>query len=322
MPKQILLSICIPTYNRGYVLNDTLERITNDPEFDDEVEIIISDNCSTDDTVSVVSKYQQIHDNIRYYCNDKNVKDLNFMRALSYGNGEYLKLINDYIYFLPGGLKYMKSCIRANLKSERPLFFIEKVRKHLRGDDVSCHSLDDFIYSVSYFSTWIANFGCWRKDFYAVTNKERFLNLLLMQVDWLYRIVSINKGCLICTGKIIAKSSLDLGKRGGYNYVQVHVANYYKIMYSYVEEGKLSLRTYNLDRKYTLRRYRSRLINALAFRNKGFNFETKNSYLVLWRHYREFPALYMLLALCLFLRALTVCYLIVSYPCRYIRNKL
>ena len=46
----ILLSLCIPTYNRVETLTVMLERVVHDPDFDEEVEIVISDNCSTDDT--------------------------------------------------------------------------------------------------------------------------------------------------------------------------------------------------------------------------------------------------------------------------------
>ena len=38
-----LLSICIPTYNRAEVLNATLNEITSLKDFDESVEIVISD---------------------------------------------------------------------------------------------------------------------------------------------------------------------------------------------------------------------------------------------------------------------------------------
>ncbi|MCX8512062.1 MAG: glycosyltransferase, partial [Chthoniobacteraceae bacterium] len=45
------LSICIPTFNRSQYLRLTLESITNQELFQnsDEIEIVISDNCSSDD---------------------------------------------------------------------------------------------------------------------------------------------------------------------------------------------------------------------------------------------------------------------------------
>ena len=63
--KQPILSICIPTYNRAEVLRDTLEHYTSCEEFNDEVELIISDNASTDATKSLCTEYAEQYKNIR-----------------------------------------------------------------------------------------------------------------------------------------------------------------------------------------------------------------------------------------------------------------
>ena len=61
----ILLSLCIPTYNRVETLMVMLDHVICDPDFDEEVEIVISDNCSTDDTEMEVRKITSKHHNIR-----------------------------------------------------------------------------------------------------------------------------------------------------------------------------------------------------------------------------------------------------------------
>jgi abequosyltransferase len=52
---QPTLSICIPTYNRAGLLKDLLEclsvQLTTD--ISEKVEVVISDNCSTDRTKEV-----------------------------------------------------------------------------------------------------------------------------------------------------------------------------------------------------------------------------------------------------------------------------
>lgn len=55
------LSICIPTYNRARILDDTLGRL---PLFD--CEIVVSDNASPDDTSEVVTKHMRYDRRIRY----------------------------------------------------------------------------------------------------------------------------------------------------------------------------------------------------------------------------------------------------------------
>lgn len=52
-----LLSLCIPTYNRGEILRETLDTIVLSPDFDDRVEVVICDNCSTDNTREISQEY-------------------------------------------------------------------------------------------------------------------------------------------------------------------------------------------------------------------------------------------------------------------------
>ena len=54
MDKQPLLSVCIPTYNRSTFLQEALMNLLdNQKTCEFCVEILISDNCSTDETESV-----------------------------------------------------------------------------------------------------------------------------------------------------------------------------------------------------------------------------------------------------------------------------
>ena len=60
------LSICIPTYNRAFHLNNCLHSIiSNKSRFAIDFEICVSDNCSTDETEKVVRRAQQSID-IKY----------------------------------------------------------------------------------------------------------------------------------------------------------------------------------------------------------------------------------------------------------------
>ena len=55
---QPLLSICIPTYNRGNILDKALENIERELRTIDinEIELIIYNNCTSDNTESVIYK--------------------------------------------------------------------------------------------------------------------------------------------------------------------------------------------------------------------------------------------------------------------------
>lgn len=74
MHKNPLLSICIPTYNRETYLKECLDSIINQDWFNEEdIEIVISDNASKDNTSKLVKRYQNKYKNIRYLKNEKNL---------------------------------------------------------------------------------------------------------------------------------------------------------------------------------------------------------------------------------------------------------
>jgi glycosyltransferase involved in cell wall biosynthesis len=93
--KQPILSICIPTWNRRYALQHTLKSIIDQDEFKSwNVEIVISDNASTDETEVEVWKLRKKYKNIRYFRNKENIwGNPNINKALSLREGVYLWLL-------------------------------------------------------------------------------------------------------------------------------------------------------------------------------------------------------------------------------------
>lgn len=84
----IRLSICIPTYNRAAFLGQALDSII--AQATDEVEIVISDNASTDDTEALVRDYQARFPRLRYHRNPENLgADRNFLKVVEIAQGEY-----------------------------------------------------------------------------------------------------------------------------------------------------------------------------------------------------------------------------------------
>lgn len=90
-----VLSIAIPTYNRAAFLDRTLAyHVPLLARFG--VPIIIRDNASSDETESVVAKWQQVYPFIQYTRNDANVgPDKNFELALKDARTEYVWLLGD-----------------------------------------------------------------------------------------------------------------------------------------------------------------------------------------------------------------------------------
>ncbi|WP_457623731.1 glycosyltransferase family 2 protein [Persephonella sp.] len=89
-----VLSVCIPTYNRGEFLDKTIESVVKQIKelgLNNQVEICISDNASTDNTEEVVNRWLNEKDiRIVYHKNQTNLgADRNFIKVIDIANGEY-----------------------------------------------------------------------------------------------------------------------------------------------------------------------------------------------------------------------------------------
>lgn len=92
-----ILSICIPTYNRASCLFECLTSIFDAiPEHESKLEIIISDNASSDNTTEVVEYFARKHKIIRYHRNHENIGgENNFRLVANLAKGKYVWVFGD-----------------------------------------------------------------------------------------------------------------------------------------------------------------------------------------------------------------------------------
>lgn len=90
------LSICIPTYNRAGLLRQSLDSILLSARgFEEYIEIVISDNASTDETGIIAKEYLSFHSFISYHKNETNVCEKNFYIAASKAKGSHIWIFGD-----------------------------------------------------------------------------------------------------------------------------------------------------------------------------------------------------------------------------------
>lgn len=118
----IKLSILIPTYNRANNLIENLshlEKIITSNNIESIVNIIISNNLSTDNTEEVVNKFIKNHSslNIKYYKQDKNIGlEKNALFTLFKADGEYVMYNGDDDYIHTDYLNEFISTTNENKK--------------------------------------------------------------------------------------------------------------------------------------------------------------------------------------------------------------
>jgi len=92
-----ILSICIPTFNRaGYLKECLLSLLASAKENIDQLEIIVNDNASTDETALIVRDFQKVYPLIKYFCNSENIgANQNSIKVAQMGTGKYIWVFGD-----------------------------------------------------------------------------------------------------------------------------------------------------------------------------------------------------------------------------------
>lgn len=247
-----LLSICIPTYNRAVYLKASLETLVVQNRFD-EIEVIVSDNASTDETESVVRKFQEQFGNIVYFKNEKNVRDKNFPLVLMRATGVFRKLCNDTILYQDGTVSYMLDIVSKNL-TEKPVLFFLNGSSSVENEDSVCTTLDDFVNTVSYVSTWIGGFGLWEHECEKLSDSFSLCDSQLWQTHMLLARFRESKKAYV-SNKTIFKINVVSNKDMSYGLFKIFHENYLNILLGYVESGMLSEKCFSYAKKDVLYRH-------------------------------------------------------------------
>jgi len=118
-----LLSIAIPTYNRAPVLRQALDRLLPQlRDFSDQIELVLSDNASTDGTPAVLDATAAENVDLRMVVrrNETNIGFFgNFVACRQAATGAYLWLLSDDDFVLPGVVAEVVRCLEL-----RPVAFV------------------------------------------------------------------------------------------------------------------------------------------------------------------------------------------------------
>jgi abequosyltransferase len=108
----IRLSICIPVYNFGAFIGQTLESIVR--QAPEDVEIIVLDGASTDDTTEVVRGFERQFPRLRYHRLEKRGGiDRDMARSVALARGEYVWLFSGDDLMREGAIARVLSELRV-----------------------------------------------------------------------------------------------------------------------------------------------------------------------------------------------------------------
>jgi len=306
--RRPILSICVPTYNRENNLRECLESLECQIKGKSEIELIISDNHSTDYTKKIVEEYSQKLDNLHYFFNEENLGfDGNTIKCIERANGNYMTLLSDEDRFIDGHIDRIISVINQRKYCLILLNYYGYVKNYNQQieiyapekDVVFNRAFDILNYpSVGHFSGFIYESKLAKKIVKQILNKNPLITKNRS------RGIYLEVPARICASSVLP--SYFIGHRGlackmtydvHYNKLISNCLDYYKLFYNLFNEGiinnddlnyRMNLVIHNLPRAiisstYSLSNHRLKEITY------EFNlyFNTKRNY-----NFICFPLLY------------------------------
>lgn len=110
----MLISVCLPTYNGASFIKEAVASVLEQRSVD--LELLVSDDCSTDETFEVVRQAAEQDSRIRFWRNDSNLGLFeNYNKCISLAQGELIKpFAQDDRFAHSGVLQTMLDLYRAS----------------------------------------------------------------------------------------------------------------------------------------------------------------------------------------------------------------
>lgn len=107
------LTIAIPTYNSGKTIERTLDSVVS--QICDGVEVLISDNASSDNSDLLIQNYIKKYKFIRYIKNNVNLgADANFLNCYKFSKGDFVYLLGSDDILVEGAIRSILSFVKVN----------------------------------------------------------------------------------------------------------------------------------------------------------------------------------------------------------------
>lgn len=248
--NQPLLSICIPTYNRSKYLKEALDCLSeNQKSLQYDVEVLISDNHSTDETQQIIEG--KIDDGLKcvYLRNEENIgPDRNFVQCFNKAKGKYIWLIGDDDYLQPHAINKVCEVLSRN---EYGLVYIEN-----SSDEFTCQMYDtvcDFLSHINIMITFMSG-NIINSEVVKSVDGEKYFGSFLVQMPYFITSALLEGNNIFIKGDIL-KCGAASGKNGCYNFFQVFMLNYFTIWEEFVQEGAISKKDYAYIKRITFERF-------------------------------------------------------------------
>lgn len=280
-----ILTIAIPTYNRSKILEESLLSIIPQlKKHSDSIEFLISDNCSSDNTEEVVSKFINSNFKINYIKNKENIgMDRNFVQCLQKAKGKYIWILGDDDHLLDDSLDFVIDVLK---KGSYGLVHIDS-RNKLCNKVTKYDSSAIFLSKISYWITFLSGNIVRSKYVKNIDFEFYYPTYLALMPLWMTAAIEEKENILI--NKQLFEMGKDMDSNGGYNFYEVFVENYLKLWKEFSLKAKISQNYFEVEKKQICKNFILPFSERLLFSGYKGKLKRNNAYRYLYRNYWKYP---------------------------------
>lgn len=292
MENKKTLTIAIPTYNRSLFLEQSLERIYHQIKgYEYDIELLVSDNCSSDNTEQIVQKFISKGMPLIYNRNDVNKgMDGNFVYCFKNATAKYVWILGDDDYLVDAVISKILSILKSG---EYGLVHLNNSIDNNLGYKVFTNK-SKFVAEISFMITFISA-NIVQTKYVNQIDFSRYLGTYFTLIPvYLTAVISENKNMMVYFDTMDVAA--DAATNGGYNIFEVFVTNYLNIIKEF--RPRLGLIWYEIE-KYRLCKgfLYGWLLRLLIDPNHGLRFKTDNWFKIIFKKYWYEPYFYPMLLL-------------------------
>lgn len=233
-----LLTIAIPTFNRAnilfYSISNILEQIRGY-----DIELLISDNRSTDNTQEIVREFMSINKQVRLTINrSEQSADYNILNSLKESKGDYIWLMGDDDFLMVGSIPSIMKCIDKNvvLIHVNTCGVLSKGKKlyspkRYKDQGIIYYSdINEFIKKIGIYITFLSGLIIKRSCFNHLDQNlvESFIGTHFLQSHIAFNIL-MSGNSAIDTNACVASSP---NNRASYDPIHVWIIDFYNLFYT------------------------------------------------------------------------------------------
>ncbi len=236
LEESTLLTIAIPTYNGARTIGNMLDILL--PQINDQVEVLIVDNCSTDNTPQIVKKYMERYNKISYVRQEKNIgADGNFLYCMRMAKGKYIHLLSDDDVLTENSLSKIVDFLKNSPDMGLIYLGTANFYSHYNGkenctapialpvENLCIKDKKIFMSYARHYWGFISSFIISREKFNQIKNPEQYFGTYWLQsyihilcVKDRDTFLGVIKGICIAAGVYITQSNYDTSFVDGISY--------------------------------------------------------------------------------------------------------